>query len=297
MTDSLDTRSIIEQGQLNFTVAPKRQTIWGGREAFVFSLEGIGVGVFLAFMLAGQVTAMITGLGLLALAVLLLLSHLGHPSRAWMAIRNIRRSWISRGTVMIGFFLALGGLYVGSFLLPGSGAREALAPLPEVLLALAGLFILLYPGFAMATSPAIPFWNNGLMPILSLANGLASGGLILVAVAATTKASPLPAPLDTLVAGELLVLACLTLFLASYIAVMRRAGAAAQLSVQVLFNDNRGLFWGGVVIVGLAVPIVLVATNFSVSASDLWFGVAARLLGDVALRHGLLKAGVYDAVL
>ena len=291
------SRAPFSQSDLSFAVGPKFQTVWGLREAAVFTLEGVGVSAFLGFALTGQIVGMACALAAVIVAVFLLLSHLGKPMVAWRAIVNVRRSWISRGTVMIGFFLALGGLYVGSFLLPGSGAREALAPLPEVLLALAGLFILLYPGFAMATSPAIPFWNNGLMPILSLANGLASGGLILVAVAATTKASPVPAPLDTLVAGELLVLACLTLFLASYIAVMRRAGAAAQLSVQVLLNDNRGLFWGGIVVVGLVVPIVLVATNLSVSASDLWFGVAARLVGDVALRHGLLKAGVYDAVL
>ena len=63
--------SLSTQGRLDFTVSPKLQTIWGFREAMVFSLEGLSASLFLGFMFLDVVPGMIVGVVLLILAVVL----------------------------------------------------------------------------------------------------------------------------------------------------------------------------------------------------------------------------------
>ena len=292
---------IIRQGRLDFSVAPKLQTVWGFREALVFYLEGLGATLFVAFMLLGHLPAMVAGIALLIAAVVLLLSHLGHPFRAWMAIRNVRRSWISRGTVVISGFIGLGVVYVAIRLVPGiemSGWWEASLRLA---LMLAGLFILFYPGFAMAASPAIPFWNSGLLPVLSMANGIASGGIAALAyLAATDMVLPATLSLDFFIWFQLTVLCFLAVGTFTYMTTMRNGGAAASCSVTYLMTREAVLFWGMAIGLGLVVPIAIVALAASFGTAPVslfWVAVAARLTGDVSLRYAFLKAGIYDAVL
>jgi len=293
--------ALSQQGRLDFSVRPKLQTIWGFREAAVFSLEGLSVTLFVASMFLNVVPGMVVGIVLLITAVLLLLSHLGHPFRAWMAIRNIRRSWVSRGTVMIGAFIGLGTLYVGAPLVLNLALADWLVSALELMLILAGIFILLYPGFAMAASPAIPFWSTGLLPVLSMVNGLASGGIVVLLTYLTLYGQPDAriGPLDAswLQQACLALLALITLV---YMATMRTAGTAASLSVAYLVKREPLLFWVLAVGAGIVIPIATVTLTLNLHAAPLgllWVGVVARLLGDVCGRYAWLKAGIYDAVL
>jgi hypothetical protein len=90
--------SLSKQGRLDFTVSPKLQTIWGFREATVFALEGWGASLFVASMLLNVVSGMIAGVLLLILAVVLLLSHLGHPQRPPLLGESRHRDdwWVHR---------------------------------------------------------------------------------------------------------------------------------------------------------------------------------------------------------
>lgn len=60
-----------------------------------------------------------------ALALVLASAHLGKRSRAWRAILNLRRSWLSREVTAVTAFLALGS--AGLVLLPDSRSLGALA--------------------------------------------------------------------------------------------------------------------------------------------------------------------------
>jgi formate-dependent nitrite reductase membrane component NrfD len=292
--------TITQQGRLDFSVAPRMQTIWGFREAAVFFLEGLGVSIFMAFMLLNDVLAMLVGIILVIAAVLLLLSHLGHPFRAWMAIRNVRRSWVSRGTAVISGFIGLGVAYIGFALIFGFAVSGWWGTSIRSVLALAALFILLYPGFAMATSAAIPFWNSGLLPVLSMLNGIASGGLVLLAYLAGTEQARLTIGWVDLVWVQQSVLCLLAVITLVYMVTMSNAGAAAGLSAGYLMTREPMLFWGLAIGAGLVLPIVAIAmmlTFHIVPASLLWVAVVARLAGDVSVRHAFLKAGIYDAAL
>lgn len=287
--------TLLNQGELSFRSGFKRQTQWGVSEASVFTLESAGAPLVIAVLIAGAPTsAMVLGLVMVALAVLLLLLHLGNPQRAWRAIRNIRHSWISRGTIVLGGFLGLGALYVA---LDFMGVLPAVAErLARYGLILAGVFIPLYPGLVLSASPAIPFWNSGLLPVLSLIQGAASAAMICLALAAG----------ETAVAG--LSLAEITLGLiaahavasALYLAAMRQRGGAAAESVRVLIKNEPFLFLLCGCTLGIALPLA-VTTWLALGGSLMMPALAAialvRFGGDLALRHAFLKVGLFDPVI
>lgn len=290
-----------KQGDVDFSLSPKLQTIWGFREAFVFFLEGLSVTLFIAFAFLNVVPGMVLGIVLLIVAVLLLLSHLGHPLRAWMAIRNFRRSWVSRGTAVIGLFIGLGAIYIGAPLVLQIESVESLTVLMGLPLIVAGIFILLYPGFAMSASPAIPFWSSGLLPLLSLINGLASGGMVVLLTYVTVIRQ-----IDTTVGSvdfvwlQQSILSVLAMITYIYMVTMRKAGAAASLSVTFLMTQEPLLFWVLAIGAGLVLPITFIALTLTFNVAPvglLWVAAVARLVGDVSSRYAFLKAGIYEAVL
>jgi formate-dependent nitrite reductase membrane component NrfD len=294
----------IKQGDLDFSAVPRLQTIWGVREAGVFFLEGLSVTLFMAFAFLNVVPGMLLSIALLIAAVLLLLSHLGHPMRAWLAIRNFRRSWVSRGTVVIGAFIGLATVYVGMPAVLHIEMGESTMLAISLSLAVAGIFILLYPGFVMSASPAIPFWSSGLMPLLSLINGLASGGMVVLLfyVTAIQQVDTTVGLIDlvTLQQSVLIVLAMTTFTHFTYMVSMSNAGAAASLSVTYLMTHERLLFWVLAIGGGLLLPIAAIALTLTFDAAPvglLWVAVATRLVGDIAGRYAFLKGGIYEAVM
>lgn len=285
---------------MDFSVSPKLQTIWGFREGAVFFLEGLSVTMFVAFMFLNVIPGMVVGVVLLIAAVLLLLSHLGHPMRAWMAIRNFRRSWVSRGTLVIGAFNGLGIVYIGAPFLIQLETGGPLMTVVAGLLIVAGFFVLLYPGFAMAASPAIPFWSSGLLPVLSGVNGLASGGMVVLLYLAATHSPEFNIGPVNLIGMQQVILGSAALITFVYLVGMRNSGTAAKLSVAYLVQREPVLFWLMTVGAGIVVPILVVAVTLNwplASHGWLWVGVVARLAGDVCGRYAWLKAGIYDAVL
>ena len=288
------------QGEVDFSLAPRLQTIWGFREATVFFLEGVSVTVFVGFMFLGNIPGMIVGVLLLIGAVVLLLSHLGHPFRAWLAVRNFRRSWVSRGTCVIGAFNGLGIVYIAAPMLQidlGASLTSALG----LLLIVAGIFILLYPGFAMAASPAIPFWSSGMLPVLSLANGLSSGGMVLLLFYITLMGTldTMIGPID-LVWLQQSVLGALAVMTFVHMVSMSNAGAAAGLSANYLMTQEPVLFWVLAIGAGQVLPIAAIVLTLTLDVAPvgmLWVAVAGRLAGDVSGRYAILKGGIYEAVL
>jgi formate-dependent nitrite reductase membrane component NrfD len=290
-----------KQGDLDFSVAPRLQTVWGVREATVFFLEGLSVALFMAFAFLEFPAGMVASIALLIVAVLLLLSHLGHPIRAWMAVRNFRRSWVSRGTVVIGGFIGLGAVYVGVPAVLQIDMGESLTVAIRSLLSVAAVFILVYPGFVMSASPAIPFWNSGLLPVLSLINGLASGLMVVLLIYVTPilQVDTTVGSIDLVWLEQfiLIVLSMVTLF---FFVTMNNAGAAARLSVTYLMTQEPMLFWVLAVGAGLVLPIAAIALTLTFDVAPvglLWIAVATRLVGDVAARYALLKGGIYEEVM
>lgn len=265
----------LRQGELHFTPGYKLQTQWGPIEAGVFTLECAGAGLIAASLIGEEhAAALAFGLAMIAAAVGLLLAHLGHPRRAWRAILNVRTSWISRGTLVLGGVLGCGVLH----LLLGGGGVTAL--LRWVLLAGCG-FILVYPGLALSASPAIPFWTSGLLPVVSALSGAASG----LALYILWAGGP-PNVLSW-------VLAALALALMLYLVVMARQGGAAAESAALLLRGEAMLFLGLGCGLGIVLPALLGLAGGGAAVAS---AAIARLAGDFATRHAFLKVGMFSPV-
>jgi len=284
----------LRQGTLDFVPGYKLQTIWGRSEAAVFALECAGAPlVAMAIYTGAGWVALATGLVMVCAAIVLLLMHLGHPRRAWRAILNVRHSWISRGTLALGSVVALGALYL---LLGGtSGTTSALAGTIAVVLACLGLFVGAYPGLVLSSSPAIAFWNSGLLPVLSLLQGTSTAVLMVLAflgqgIDATDALGPW-------IAVSLLVALALTLAL--YVSSMLQRGGAAAESARFLIKGHMRQFLLGACVVGIGLPLALALWAALGGHLTALFAIAAtaRLGGDFALRHAFLKVGMYSPVI
>jgi Fe-S-cluster-containing dehydrogenase component/DMSO reductase anchor subunit len=102
--------------------------------------------------------------GLAAVALAASLLHLGRPLYAWKALRNLRRSWLSREVALFGAYGVLAGLAVGF---------PAAAPVAAVVGA-AGV----YASGRLYMVPGRPAWCTPLTLARFGASALAVGGLV-----------------------------------------------------------------------------------------------------------------------
>lgn len=105
--------------------------------------------------------------------------HLGHPERAWRAFSQWRSSWLSREGVaaVIAYLpsLALAWLWI---------TAERLAPLLALLTAALALATIYCTAMIYASLKPIPRWHHKLVPPVYLGLGVASGGLLGLAITA-----------------------------------------------------------------------------------------------------------------
>jgi len=127
---------------------------------------------FLAFAIAlGLVTA-----GLLASTF-----HLGHPERAWRAFSQWRSSWLSReGVAAVITYLPAGIYAIGWVFLEQNTGLWAIAGWLTVICSAITVYC---TAMIYASLRTIPRWYNRWVPPVYMALGLATGAVLLVAVA------------------------------------------------------------------------------------------------------------------
>jgi formate-dependent nitrite reductase membrane component NrfD len=275
----------------------KRQHAWGWLVISYLFLGGAGAGAFLAALALRLPWGEVLGLGLLVVATGFLFLDLGRPERFWRAFLRPRTSWISRGAISITALVAVGGLHLAAVGagLDGSPPERVLAGAAAV----AAFAVMVYTGFLLSPSPAIPFWNSTFFPAIFFAYSLLAGidVLILASLALSDQSVDL-ALLEAVQFG--LVAGCLLMVL-SHLSVMSHAGLAARSSIALLIRGNlRRLFLGGVLGAGLLVPLAVAAPSVllggpAVVALSAILAVL-RLVGDYLFRFLVIRAGSYDPV-
>lgn len=115
-------------------------------------------------------------LALITLGLLASTFHLGHPERAWRALSQWRSSWLSReGVTAVATYLPAGLLGLLSLLKMTTGAEPFLA----LLCALSAVATVWCTGMIYASLRTVKEWNLTLVPVVYLALGAASGGLLM----------------------------------------------------------------------------------------------------------------------
>jgi len=281
-----------------FLIDVKPQREWGWLVITYLFLGGAGAGLFLASLYMGHPWAEGLGLVLLLLGTLFLLLDLGRPERFWRAFLRARTSWISRGCYFITVLTLLGIL---DLMLQMSGGDPGVRWLVKLGAAAAAVAVMIYTGFVLSPSPAIPFWNSTFFPVIFFAYSLLAGIDFLI------LASPvLPPPAIDLASLEKvqfgLVVLCL-LMVMSHLSIMSSSAIAARKSIQLLTRGKWGLlFIGGVIGIGMVLPLLLAWPAVWQPSVQTVFAITAllallRLFGDYLFRFLVIRAGLYDPLL
>lgn len=284
-------------------VRPQRE--WGWLVISYLFLGGAGAGLFLVSLYLEHFWAGVLGLLVLLVGTVLLLLDLGRPERFWRAFFRPQTSWISRGCFFITLLFVLGVIELAlqwpSLELPAGLSEGAMRTSLRVAAGGAAVLVMIYTGFVLAPSPAIPFWNSAFFPIIFFAYSLLAGIDILIIT------SPmLPGPSLDLMFIErnqnYLVILCLLLVL-SHVSVMSSSAVAARESIRLLTRGKwASLFLGGVIGAGLIVPLLLalpvvweaqVQTVFALT----FILALLRLFGDYLFRFLVMRVGLYDPLL
>ena len=213
-------------------------------------------------------------------------------------------AWIeTRGGVPIDTWLTR----LAAWTNPGRTGRLALSGVGSAL----ALGMVAYTGLKLGyVSATTPLWDGTLLPFLFLASALSIGLAATIGVTALfegihgTKVTTFSIADDVIILGEVVVLVLLLATLAS-------GGPGAIAAFELLTTEYGLLFWGGVVTIGLALPLALsvlliaVERRADVHASER-LGQLVRgaytmkfsfvVLGGVALRY-LVIAAAYNAPL
>jgi DMSO reductase anchor subunit len=158
---------------------------------FFTTASGLGYGLLALLGVMGAVGAVpanpwlgVAGLGLALGAVTFgLLSstfHLGHPERAWMAVREWRSSWLAREGVLALLTYGPAGLFGIGWVFFGSTA--GMWAIFGLLAALGAVVTIGCTAMIYASIRAIPRWHNPLVPPVYLVLGLMTGAFALDAI-------------------------------------------------------------------------------------------------------------------
>jgi len=295
-------------------VKPMAQTEWiDGQGLMVWLAEvfsALGSGLFLVSLFLNSWWGALFGWLMIVLFKFPLhLFYLGKPARFWKAFppfsRAWRTSWFARGVVFTALFVAFGTVQlVTSYLLDygvvAGAASTAVTVVDWAMMILAGIFIVLtgvYAGFAMSYCKSVPFWNTGLLPVVFLVMGVADGLALVTAVGLATGG------IDTgaVESASRIALIINALLIITYLVNARYQSVTAELSVkELIVGPMAAVFWGGIVVLGIAVPFVISIVSIFVGEASLPLLAAAivcHTIGAFSLKYGVLKVGIYRPLL
>jgi formate-dependent nitrite reductase membrane component NrfD len=281
-----------------FMVKPQQQKDWidgkGNFIAFAFFLGGISGGLYMASAYFDNLTGMFVA-WLLSLSMgVSYMIHLSHPLRSWRMFMRPGTSWIARGFIFIMLFIGFTTLQlILSQWAPG--ATGAITTLKVV----AGIFAFaqsIYTGFAVSYVSAIKVWNSAIVPVLFVTCGLTGGLAILLAIMMGQDSGQIVMMENTI----RVVLIALAIIIGVYIWNTTYSSTSAREAIRRLVGGTLApLFWVGVFLFGILLPVgISAATYFAEASSALMItAVVSEIIGGLALRFAILKAGMYTPLL
>ncbi len=279
------------QWMINYT----RQTEWIDRRGIflwiAFYAGGLGGGLYLVSLYFNSLWGML--ISWLIIAVIKGGTHLvflGKPLRFWRIMAHPQTSWLARGFLFVVAFVLFGALQlILTYWLPGSVAEI-------IFKALAGIMafaVAVYTGIILKNVKGVPFWNSALLPVLFVFCGILGGFGLSVIIALNGGDVNLSAA-ETgsqwlLIANALLIV--VYLWRASI-----KESVGKQSVLEQLHGHNAPIFWTGIVALGIVIPLVIALTSLlssEIPSALLITGVVCEIIGGLALRYCILKAGAY----
>jgi formate-dependent nitrite reductase membrane component NrfD len=292
-------------------VKPMHQREWIERRGIMIwiaeTFTSLGAGLFLVSLFVRSWWGLLVGW--LIIMFLKLPIHIAYFGKPWRFYRTMppfsnawKTSWFARGILFSIFFVSFGfvQLVFGQPDLAKLIGTSIADPIYYVFGVLAGINALgvgIYGGFIMNYVKGIPFWNQGLLPAVIMLAGIADGfGLAMAIGLAGGDASVAWAE-----TGSRYLLLINILLIVTYLISAGYTSAVAKLSIQELLKGPSAfMFWGGLIMLGLAVPAVISVVSLysgEVSSVLLIIAIASHTVGAFALKYCLLKVGIYRPLL
>ena len=292
---------------------PQRQQTWGWLAAIYVFSAGLGGGVFLfSFILnmAGRYESVarigaFSGPVLVWMGTFFLLGDLGSITRVFRLFASpsaLMTSWMGRGAWILAGFIIFGLAYA----LPSFGLfawlpwthTSTIGQGIGLIAALLSILVAVYPGFLLGVLNSIPFWNTPALPLLFFLSGLDTGIALLIMIALFFPGSFGAEGFHLLGAGDMALLFLLLITLGGYLEIVRQTGNTAAASIRLLKTP---LFIGGVIIVGLLLPLGLLLYSLSIThllSLRVLSGIISTfvLAGGLCLRYSIIRGGVRLAV-
>lgn len=298
----------------------KAQSKWGWLVAAYLFLAGLGGGAYVTGVVAdylGEEWTTIAKIGVclgfpcVLAGCMFLLADLGSPVNFWRAAMRPNTSWIARGTIIITVFMILGAIHIAFWLWPFKGLAEAVGArhFIGVLGVVFAFGTMIYTGILLAASRPIAFWSTALLPLLFLVSALSTGIMAVVLIASLAGRTH-EGPVHSLARFDLLVIILEMFVLGFYLQGTHRVPESRASAQLVLTGAVAPLFWWGVAVLGLTVPLLLDLLSVqalrgtgatSVAALSSICGIAGGLfLRQVVLSGGIhapLRAGRFEIAL
>ena len=157
-------------------IPPERQKTWTWPAVAMFTLVGMGAGLYLSSALlnlvsgdlrlfaAGPIPYGSVACLMVMLGFLFVMGEAGRPLRGHYALSNIKRSWMSREILFLLLFILT--VFI-DYIVPSVVIR--------VLSLGAAFMLILCQGFIIYGSRGITAWNKSFIPLFFLSSGLSSG--------------------------------------------------------------------------------------------------------------------------
>ncbi len=280
----------VHEWMVNYT----RQTEWIDRRGIflwiAFYAGGLGGGLYLVSLLFNSLWGMF--ISWLIIAVIkggTHLMYLGRPWRAWRIITRPQTSWLARGFIFVMAFVLFGAIQMMfSRWLPGTAAEIVF----KVLAGIMAFGVATYTGIILKNVKGVPFWNSLLLPVLFVICGILGGFGLAVLIALNGGDVNLAAA----EMGSRWLLITNALLIVVYLwQASRREAVGKQSVLQQISGESAPVFWTGVVVLGIIMPIAVAISGLIVAIppSLLLAAVICEIIGGLTLRYCVLKAGAY----
>jgi len=255
--------------------------------AFAFFLGGISGGLYLVSLYFNSMPGMFIGWLLAILMGGLDMAHLSKRHRFWRMFLRPQTSWIARGFIFVILFIGFAAIQLAlSFWLSGTAAETIF----KILAGITAFAVTIYSGFVVSYVSAIKFWNSAIIPILFVISGILGGLAILLVLNLNSNYAQIML-LQNILRVALVVYA---LVIAIYLWSTTYAGSAAKSSViWIVRGSIAPVFWVGVVSLGIIIPLAILFSTW-ISSTLIITAVVGVILGTLALRYVILKAGIYS---
>ena len=283
-----------------FTVGIRFNQELGFLEVLSFWGEGVGAAIYLGAILSNNFFLASTGLLIVFIAVVALVMHLGQAGRAWRVPANLATAWVSRGSLIIAGFIGSGLIWMYLGYVSGQGPYRTLAFLASFSFA---VLMMCYAGWLLGSIKAVQLWSGSLLPVTFIFHSLTSG----IVVLACWHWMDADSSKFNFYISQMTIVSLAICFILTVMHLRRSANSlAVAASVERLANgDLKVVFHGAAIILGIAVPLFLVAAYTwwrDIIAYEFVIvlavaTVASRLAGDLAYRYAVVRAGAYEPIL